>query len=108
MSPRPADARFRTSSGGWAGCGPIGPADAEQRAGIVAPHRIDFGPDAYFDLRKLDWRVRRKDFSGDYFAFERGRARCESGNTPEELFEVKRRTVLKERGLFVESAAPQP
>lgn len=96
---------FRTSAGGWAGCGPIGATDAEERQGIVSPHRIDFAADAYFDLRKLNWRLGRKDFARDYFTFERGRARCRLGNTPEELFEVKRRTVLKARGLFVESAA---
>lgn len=99
---------FRTSSGGWAGCAPIGSGDAEERAGIVTPHRIDFGPEAYFDLRKLDWRVHRKDFAGEYFRFERGRARCRLGNTLEELFEVKRRTVLKERGFFADTAAASP
>lgn len=96
---------FRTSAGGWAGCGPVGVTDAEERQGIVVPHRIDFAADAYFDLRKLNWRLGRKDFASDHFTFERGRARCRLGNTPEELFEVKRRTVLKARGLFVESAA---
>ncbi|RDZ26926.1 hypothetical protein [Lysobacter silvisoli] len=97
---------FRTVSGGWAGCGAIGPGDAEERATIPPPHVMDFGPDAYFDLRKLDWRIRRQDFDRQAYVFERGRARCRLGHSLEELFQAKQRTVLKARGLFAEPAAP--
>lgn len=97
---------FRTRSGAWAACAPFDEYDAEERASVVGPHPIDFGPDAYFRLGELSLAEAEQLLPAPQFRIEGRKAYCTQGNTTEELLRIKQRTVLKARGLFVEDEAP--
>ena len=88
---------FRTTSGTWAGCG--SPYRYSSEARTVAPHPLDFGKDAYFDLAGLDREDIAALYPRPFFRAIGSKALCRQGNTVEELFEVKRQGVLKARGL---------
>lgn len=92
---------FRNAAGEWVGCGPVGERQAQQRKGIVEAKPMAFGPDAYHPIRPR-WSARdvatlfaRKDFR-----VEGDKAYCLTGTPVRDLFEVKKRTVLKARGMF--------
>lgn len=97
---------FKTPSGDWFGCGPVGERDIEDRRGIAKAKPMPWGSDAYHPL-KPEWssKDRRKLFASEHFRIEGDKAYCLTGSPVDELFEVKKRTVLKARGLFGGDAA---
>lgn len=99
---------FRTRGGEWNGCGPTGPRNTEQWRGVVATHPAKFAEDAYIPLPRDRSRGRDREwFAPSHFRIEGDRAYCLTGSSLGDLFELKKRTVLKARGLFGgEGAAP--
>jgi len=90
---------FLTRGGMWAGCGPVGKYDAEQRRGIATAKPMDFGPDAYFPLDSEKTPAEnRRDYPPQHFRIEGARAYCLTGSRLQELIEIKRRTVFQDAG----------
>ncbi|MGN7918824.1 hypothetical protein [Lysobacter antibioticus] len=92
---------FRAPSGAWFGCGPVGERDSEDRRGIAEARPIPWDSDAYHPLEP-GWssKDRRKLFAREHFRIDGDKAYCLTGSPVDELFEVKKRTVLKARGMF--------
>lgn len=92
---------FRTADGGWAGCGPVGENDARARRGVAEARPIAFAEAAFHPLRE-EWSsaTRRKLFARRHFRLVGDRAYCLSGTPVQELFEAKKRSSLREDGLF--------
>ena len=92
---------FLNRSGVWAGCGPVGEQDAEDRRGIAWARPMRFGPEAYIPLGEhwSDYPTPR-EFSKRDFRLDEDKAYCLTGTAVQDLFEVKKRTVLKARGMF--------
>lgn len=102
---------FRTRGGEWNGCGPIGPRDTAERRGIAPARPVAFAQEAYIELRPE--RDRDQDarwYDKRHFRIEGDRAYCLTGTSSQDLFELKKRTVLKARGLFggPDPDAPSP
>lgn len=99
---------FRTRGGEWNGCGPVGPRDTEQRRGVVATLPATFAEDAFIALPHDRQRGGDRHWFADaHFRVEGDRAHCLTGSSLHDLFELKKRTVLKARGLFGgDDAAP--
>lgn len=97
---------FRAPSGAWFGCGPVGERDIEDRRGIAEARPMPWDSDAYHPL-KHEWssKDRRKLFASEHFRIDGDKAYCLTGSPVDELFEVKKRTVLKARGMFGGDAA---
>ncbi|MET4727613.1 hypothetical protein ABIE09_001417 [Lysobacter enzymogenes] len=92
---------FRTRDGEWNGCGPTGPRIVEEWRGVVATHPARFAEDAYIPLPHDRPRGRdRQWYARPHFRIEGDRAYCLTGSSLGDLFELKKRTVLKARGLF--------
>lgn len=92
---------FRTRSGEWNGCGPIGERDGHARFGRIQARPVAFAEAAY--LRLSPERPRERDaqrFSRRHFRIEGDRAYCLTGSSVRDLFELEQRTTLKARGLF--------
>ncbi|ALN82178.1 hypothetical protein LA76x_4062 [Lysobacter antibioticus] len=92
---------FHTASGAWFGCGPVGESDLRDREGIAEAKPMPWSSDAYHPL-KPEWssKDRRKLFAREHFRIDGDKAYCLTGSPVDELFEVKKRTVLKARGMF--------
>lgn len=92
---------FRTADGGWAGCGPVGESDELARRGVAEARPIAFAEAAFHPVPE-GWSsdMRRKRFARRHFRLVGDRAYCLSGTPVQELFEAKKRSSLREDGLF--------
>lgn len=92
---------FLNRSGVWAGCGPVGESDTKDRRGIAWARPMRFGPEAYLPLGEHWWDYPTpREFSRRDFRLDEDKAYCLTGTPVQDLFEVKKRTVLKARGMF--------
>ena len=91
---------FKTIKGSWAGCGSPYQFDPVHDYSAFAPRDMGFTADAYFEIRNLAPAEIAQRFPASYYSISEGRAYCKMGNPASELFEVKKRGVLKARGLF--------
>ncbi|ALN92854.1 hypothetical protein LG3211_3917 [Lysobacter gummosus] len=92
---------FRSASGEWAGCGPTGPHEAKLREGISVARPMVFAEKAFYPIASdMPREARIRWFPPEHFAIRDDKAFCLTGAPIRDLFEVKKRTVLKARGLF--------
>lgn len=92
---------FRAASGAWFGCGPTGPHEAELRAGISVARPMVFAEDAFYPISpRMSREAIARWFPSQHFSVRGDKAFCLTGAPVKDLFEVKKHTVLKARGLF--------
>jgi len=68
--------------------------------GDVQAQPIKFSPEVTFNLSRVNTEEIRQRFPSPYFEFRGVVAVCKAGVYAKELFEIKRRGVLRARGLF--------
>jgi len=90
---------FETNDGYWAGCGSPYAYEPEVHHGDLNPTVHNYSADAYFPLKRLSGKERRRHYPKKRYKIEKKRAYCLKGNAVEELFEVKLKGVLKARGI---------
>lgn len=64
----------------------------------VKPEVIEFEVDVFYE--KNNWQDFQKRFSSPYYKIEGNKAIAVYGNYVEELFEIRKQSILKSRGLF--------
>lgn len=91
---------YPTQDGRWAGCGDPYQNEPSVHRGDVQAQPIKFSPELTFNLSGVKTEEIRERFPSRYFEFRGNVAVCKAGVYAQELFEIKRRGVLKVRGLF--------
>ena len=91
---------YKTKSGSWAGCERAVSREAETHELLMPVHNIEFNKDAYIDISEFSKDAINKMRKINQFKIVGNKAYCLKGNTIEELFEFKKKGVLKARGLF--------
>ena len=89
----------QTKDGRWASCGDPYRFDEYHRRKIE-PAVLEFGEPVAFDIEKLNQEQIRKVYPAPFFRIEGKKAVCSKGAFVEDLFIVKKKGVLKARGLF--------
>lgn len=99
---------FRGRSGDWAGCAATNPREAGDRRGIATAGPVGFGRDAFYplDRQRMKELKARGWFAQPDFRIEGDKAYCLTGTSVHKLFEVKKRGVLKARGMFGGTVEP--
>ena len=91
---------YPTKDGQWAGCGDPYQNEPSVHRGDVQAQPIKFSPEVTFNLSRVNTEEIRQRFPSQYFEFRGIVAVCKAGVYAKELFEIKRRGVLRARGLF--------
>ena len=91
---------YPTQDGRWAGCGDPYQNEPSVHHGDLQAQPIKFSPELAFNLSGVKTEEIRERFPSRYFEFRGNLAVCKAGVYAQELFEIKRRGVLKARGLF--------
>jgi hypothetical protein len=91
---------YPTKDGRWAGCGDPYQNEPSVHRGEVQAQPIQFSPEVTFNLSGVKTEEIRQNFPSQFFEFRGNVAVCKSGVYAQELFEIKKRGVLKARGLF--------
>lgn len=90
---------YQTVDGKWVGCGdPYGGKSNPQRTVQARP--VEFSPPVSFSLEDMTPEEIAHDYPAGYFDIRDGHAYCRLGTSVGDLFEVKKQTALKTRGIF--------
>ena len=92
------DEVYGTRDGRWASCATQ--YDAPNHRMEATVHPIDFLREVKFDLQGLTSEEIQQHYPSSAFEIRDGMAVCKAGLYPEELFDIRRRGVLKARGIF--------
>ena len=94
-------ALYKTTNNRWAAPFPVARFASQPGASILTPHRLNFREPVVTDITGADPAWVAKHFPPPYYRIENNRAIAEYGSYVEELAELEKQTVLRERGLML-------
>ncbi len=89
---------YKTADGRWATCG--NPYEYEDMVESKEPVAITFDPSVTHDVSLMSGIFAKQEYPEPTFVIDDKGAHCVMGVYVDELFDIKRQTTLKERGLF--------
>ncbi|MBZ9779135.1 hypothetical protein LB452_09380 [Psychroflexus sp. CAK8W] len=91
---------FKTIDGKWAS--PYNPHDYRKIDSTfhVKPRRIKFEKPVVIEFKKENLELIEEKYPEPYYEIKNGKVKILYGNYPNELFELKKSTILKDRGFF--------
>lgn len=91
---------YKTSDGKWAS--PYNPYNYRKIDSTfhIKPRKIEFKKPIEFEFKEENLELVKEKYPEPYYEIKNGKIKVLYGNYPNELFELKKATVLKDRGFF--------